>query len=83
MAHHSGLPVDFWEELGVGNADPKQLFSVLGREGKGSFGSVFRARNVKTDEIVAVKVLTVLPSEQEDLKSVRKRACPWKLCFFN
>ena len=47
--------------------DYKQYYEILGeRIGKGTFGNVFRARNKKTNDIVAIKIIDIDDSNTEE-----------------
>lgn len=54
----------------VNNEDPTKLYELKERLGKGSFGSVFKGVNRKTDEVVAIKIISL--TEEEAIEDVRQ-----------
>ena len=42
--------------------NPRELFDCLGTIGRGSYGSVYRAREIKSQAIVAIKVVSMDPN---------------------
>jgi serine/threonine protein kinase len=45
----------------------EENYEILERLGEGSYGAVSKARNRKTDEVVAIKVIPI-ESDQEELQ---------------
>jgi serine/threonine kinase 3 len=45
-----------------GTNDPRELFDCLGTIGRGSYGSVYRARELNSQAIVAIKVVSMDPN---------------------
>lgn len=45
--------------------NPEELFEVLSVLGKGTFGTVYKARNTQTDEIVAIKEILLAGNDDE------------------
>ena len=62
----------------VHSDDPTTLFDLKERLGKGSFGSVFRAVNRKTGEVVAVKIIPV--ADDESIEDVRREVSILQEC---
>lgn len=64
--------IDLHKRLGlpVQTEDPRTLFELQAKLGKGSYGSVFKARNIKTAEIVAIKIVNL--DDEEALEDVRR-----------
>ena len=58
--------------------EPSQLFNLKERLGKGSFGSVFKAVNNVTSEIVAVKIISL--ADEQALDDVRREISILKEC---
>lgn len=50
--------------------DPLTLFEIQEKLGKGSYGSVYKARNKESSEIVAVKIIAL--DDTETIKDVRR-----------
>jgi serine/threonine protein kinase len=48
------------------NKDPTTLYEILEHIGTGSYGEVFKARSIQTDQIVAVKIIKLEPGEELD-----------------
>ena len=46
-----------------GTYDPRMRFDCLGTIGRGSYGSVFRARDHDSQELVAIKVVPMDPAD--------------------
>ncbi|KAJ3426680.1 sterile20-like kinase [Anaeramoeba flamelloides] len=55
--------------LGISKADPALLFELIEELGKGSYGSVYKARQKGTGEIVAVKMISL--EEDEGLDDIK------------
>jgi serine/threonine protein kinase len=47
--------------------DPSKIFEILEKIGEGSFGTVYKAKDLRDGEIVALKVVTVDGAGVEDL----------------
>ncbi|KAK8686839.1 hypothetical protein V6N13_125856 [Hibiscus sabdariffa] len=45
--------------------DPSTKYELLNELGKGSYGSVYKARDIRTSELVAVKVISLTEGEEE------------------
>ena len=60
-------------DLGIAleQEDPNKLFEIVGTIGRGTFGSVYKARNNETGEIVAVKQVPAI-GDTDELKTVIK-----------
>jgi serine/threonine-protein kinase 24/25/MST4 len=58
--------------------DPRTLFELQERLGKGSFGSVYKAVNVKTKEVVAIKIISL--SEDDAVEDVRREISILREC---
>ncbi|KAJ6239546.1 sterile20-like kinase [Anaeramoeba flamelloides] len=55
--------------LGISKADPSMIFELIEELGKGSYGSVYKARQKGTGEIVAIKMIGIEEDEGiEDIK---------------
>ncbi|WOL07776.1 hypothetical protein Cni_G16524 [Canna indica] len=54
----------------VGREDPSSKYELLHELGKGSYGAVYKARDIKTSELVAVKVISLTEGEEgyEDIR---------------
>lgn len=65
-------------EDSVLNEDPLTLFDLQERLGKGSFGSVYRAINKRTGEVVAVKIIPV--ADDEAIEDVRREVSILQEC---
>eukprot|EP00164_Ancoracysta_twista_P002618 GFYU01003484.1.p1 GENE.GFYU01003484.1~~GFYU01003484.1.p1 ORF type:complete len:722 (-),score=174.42 GFYU01003484.1:127-2169(-) len=55
----------------VSNEDPSERFELVERLGKGSFGSVYKARNKTTGELVAIKLVSLSDSD-DGLDDIRR-----------
>ncbi|KAJ3429067.1 sterile20-like kinase isoform b-related [Anaeramoeba flamelloides] len=55
--------------LGISKADPELLFELIEERGKGSYGSVYKARQKATGEIVAIKMISL--EEDEGLDDIK------------
>ncbi|KAJ3014354.1 UNVERIFIED_CONTAM: hypothetical protein HDU68_000327, partial [Siphonaria sp. JEL0065] len=53
------------EDLNV-QTDPEKVFKLLESVGKGNFGEVFRARIIDTNQLAAIKVISLEPGEAID-----------------
>ncbi|KAJ6235568.1 sterile20-like kinase [Anaeramoeba flamelloides] len=54
--------------LGISKADPSMIFELIEKLGKGSYGTVYKAREKGTGEIVAIKMIEIEDDEVlEDL----------------
>ena len=51
---------------------PEELFELLEQLGKGSFGSVYKARHRPSGTIVAVKVIPLTGEDEEGLEDMRR-----------
>ncbi|GAB4829044.1 hypothetical protein Ancab_018703 [Ancistrocladus abbreviatus] len=48
----------------VAREDPSTKYELLNELGKGSYGAVYKARDIKTSELVAVKVISLVEGEE-------------------
>eukprot|EP00127_Corallochytrium_limacisporum_P005377 Clim_evm53s203 gene=Clim_evmTU53s203 len=51
--------------MGTKSADPEQLYKKLEHIGKGSFGDVYKGIDLKTNSVVAIKVIDLEEAEDE------------------
>lgn len=65
-------------EDSVLSEDPTLLYDLKERLGKGSFGSVFRAVNRKTGDVVAIKIIPV--ADDESIEDVRREVSILQEC---
>ncbi len=76
--HMSVVPRKVWNKtrvqsrLGhtIASEDPAELFSLESRLGRGGFGSVYSATNLKTNERVAIKIISI--EDDEVIEDVRR-----------
>lgn len=61
--------------------DPEKLFTDLQEIGRGNFGTVFYAKNIKTDEVVAIKKMSYNGKQpRERWQAILKEVKLLKLC---
>lgn len=58
------------QEVYISSEDPETLFELQERLGKGSYGSVYKGRSYQTNEIVAIKLLSL--DDEATLKDIRE-----------
>jgi len=56
------------KKLQISRKDPTKLYELMDRIGKGGYGSVFKARDIQTSEIVAVKIIKLEEDDESMLK---------------
>jgi len=56
--------------IAISNDDPKVLFDLQKRLGKGAYGSVYSAKRLSDDNVVAIKIIAL--DDDETLEDVRK-----------
>ncbi|KAJ7996393.1 hypothetical protein DPEC_G00236620 [Dallia pectoralis] len=66
------------EALGVSHSNPLEDYELLHRIGSGTYGDVFKARNLKTSVIAAIKVVKLDPGE--DISSIQQEITMIKEC---
>ena len=52
--------------------DPRRRYDLRERLGKGSYGSVFKAIDTVTSEVVAIKIIPLSVTESEEFSEVKK-----------
>lgn len=52
--------------------DPRRRYDLRERLGKGSYGSVFKAIDTVTSEVVAIKIIPLSVTEQDEFSEVKK-----------
>ncbi|KAL2094576.1 hypothetical protein ACEWY4_009295 [Coilia grayii] len=66
------------DAIGVLNTNPLDDYELIHRIGSGTYGDVFKARNIKTSVISAIKVIKLDPGE--DLSSIQQEITMMKEC---
>lgn len=66
-------------KLEISKEDPHEIFTILQKLGEGSYGSVFKALDNRTNQIVAIKVLES-EDESDDTSDLQKEINILKTC---
>ncbi|KAL0993887.1 hypothetical protein UPYG_G00115210 [Umbra pygmaea] len=66
------------EAIGVSYSNPLEDYELLHRIGSGTYGDVFKARNLKTSVIAAIKVVKLDPGD--DISSIQQEITMIKEC---
>uniref|UniRef100_A0AAR2K5X7 non-specific serine/threonine protein kinase n=1 Tax=Pygocentrus nattereri TaxID=42514 RepID=A0AAR2K5X7_PYGNA len=64
--------------IGVSFLDPLDDYEILHRIGSGTYGDVFKARNIKTSEMAAIKIVKLDPGD--DISSIQQEITTMKEC---
>ncbi|XP_036380775.1 mitogen-activated protein kinase kinase kinase kinase 6 isoform X2 [Megalops cyprinoides] len=70
--------MDAMDAIGVSSLNPLDDYELIHRIGSGTYGDVFKARNIKTSVISAIKVVKLDPGE--DLASIQQEITMMKGC---
>ena len=60
--------------------DPRRRYDLRERLGKGSYGSVFKAIDTVTSEVVAIKIIPLSVTEHDEFSEVKKEIEMLKVC---
>lgn len=60
--------------------DPRRRYELRERLGKGSYGSVFKAIDTVTSEVVAIKIIPLSVTERDEFSEVKKEIEMLKVC---
>jgi hypothetical protein len=63
------------EEVHYGNCNPVDRFEKINKIGAGTYGTVYRARNKETNEIVALKRVILHNEKQDGVSSTLNIIC--------
>ncbi|KAL2078986.1 hypothetical protein ACEWY4_024730 [Coilia grayii] len=66
------------DTIGVSFLDPLDDYEIIHRIGSGTYGDVFKARNIKTSEIAAIKIVKLDPGD--DITSIQQEITMMKEC---
>nr|XP_020450578.1 mitogen-activated protein kinase kinase kinase kinase 2 isoform X2 [Monopterus albus] len=66
------------ERIGVSFLDPLQDYELIHRIGCGTYGDVFKARNIRTSELAAIKIVKLDPGD--DITSIQQEMTMMKEC---
>ncbi|KAM9500539.1 mitogen-activated protein kinase kinase kinase kinase 2 isoform 1-T1 [Clarias gariepinus] len=66
------------DTIGVSFLDPLEDYEILQRIGSGTYGDVFKARNIKTSKIAAIKIVKLDPGD--DITSIQQEITTMKEC---
>ncbi|XP_063043625.1 mitogen-activated protein kinase kinase kinase kinase 2 isoform X2 [Engraulis encrasicolus] len=66
------------DTIGVSFLDPLDDYEIIHRIGSGTYGDVFKARNIKTSEIAALKIVKLDPGD--DITSIQQEITMMKEC---
>ncbi|XP_053504347.1 mitogen-activated protein kinase kinase kinase kinase 6 isoform X2 [Ictalurus furcatus] len=67
------------DAIGVLNTNPLDDYELIHRIGSGTYGDVFKARNIKTSIIAAIKVVKLDPGD--DISSIQQEITMMKDCM--
>ncbi|KAM9827893.1 mitogen-activated protein kinase kinase kinase kinase 2 [Neosynchiropus ocellatus] len=66
------------ERIGVSFLDPLDDYELIHRIGCGTYGDVFKARNIRTSELAAIKIVKLDPGD--DITSIQQEITMMKEC---
>ncbi|XP_077401055.1 mitogen-activated protein kinase kinase kinase kinase 2 isoform X2 [Vanacampus margaritifer] len=66
------------ERIGVSFLDPLDDYELIHRIGCGTYGDVFKARNIRTSELAAIKIVKLDPCD--DITSIQQEITMMKEC---
>ncbi|XP_035266529.1 mitogen-activated protein kinase kinase kinase kinase 2 isoform X2 [Anguilla anguilla] len=66
------------DTIGVSFLDPLDDYELIHRVGSGTYGDVFKARNIKTSEMAAIKIVKLDPGD--DITSIQQEITMMKEC---
>ncbi|KAJ8405365.1 hypothetical protein AAFF_G00318380 [Aldrovandia affinis] len=66
------------DTIGVSFLDPLNDYELIHRVGSGTYGDVFKARNIKTSEMAAIKIVKLDPGD--DITSIQQEITMMKEC---
>uniref|UniRef100_A0A3Q2ZZ21 non-specific serine/threonine protein kinase n=1 Tax=Kryptolebias marmoratus TaxID=37003 RepID=A0A3Q2ZZ21_KRYMA len=66
------------DRIGVSFLDPLEDYELIHRIGCGTYGDVFKARNIKTSELAAIKIVRLDPGD--DITSIQQEITMMKEC---
>uniref|UniRef100_A0A8C7ZAQ8 non-specific serine/threonine protein kinase n=1 Tax=Oryzias sinensis TaxID=183150 RepID=A0A8C7ZAQ8_9TELE len=66
------------DTIGVSFLDPLEDYELIHRLGSGTYGDVFKARNIRTSELAAIKIVKLDPGD--DITSIQQEITMMKEC---
>uniref|UniRef100_A0A3Q3XJX2 non-specific serine/threonine protein kinase n=1 Tax=Mola mola TaxID=94237 RepID=A0A3Q3XJX2_MOLML len=66
------------DRIGVSFSDPLDDYELIHRIGCGTYGDVFKARNIRTSELAAIKIVKLDPGD--DITSIQQEITMMKEC---
>ncbi|XP_038586661.1 mitogen-activated protein kinase kinase kinase kinase 2 isoform X1 [Micropterus salmoides] len=66
------------DRIGVSFLDPLEDYELIHRIGCGTYGDVFKARNIRTSELAAIKIVKLDPGD--DITSIQQEITMMKEC---